>query len=217
MNPQPREYPDFLGVLHKCMRQNGPADASSTSKDKNANTVLHLAASIFDVACVEYILKQGIATQLLETRNSRGETSVETLQFKLEELRTQKIIDELTVPVSDRFSGHDGSAVRCLILLKELGSVESLVDLQGPETLLQIAGGCTCGQCLQGFLSAWMSSHALQCLARLEHEMMNEDLQSQNKQVHASGLGQPLDAHCGLFGARGGAKCSQRVGRCKIR
>ena len=175
LNPQPRENPDFFGVLHNCMQQKGSADACWTSKDKDGNTVLHLAASIFNVACVEWILNQDFGTQLLQLSNNHGETPLELLQFKLEKLRTQRVINELTVPVSDRFEGHSDSAVRCLILLKGVDSVKSLVESQGPDALLRIVGGCTCGQCLKGFLSPRMS-HALLYQAHIGCDMMNDDI-----------------------------------------
>ncbi|KAK5048586.1 hypothetical protein LTR84_005677 [Exophiala bonariae] len=174
-NPQPRESPDFLSVLQNCMQQNGLADACWETKDKHGNTVLHLAASILSVACIEWILTQGIGARLLEMRNNRGETPLELLQFKLEKLRTQKVFNDLTVPVSDEFEGYNDSAVRCLILLKGLGSVESITELQGPDALLQIVGGCTCGQCLKGFLSPRMS-YALLCQAEIGHDMMDEGI-----------------------------------------
>ena len=169
------EIPDFLSVLQNCMQQKGSADACWTSEDKDGNTVLHLAASTFNVGCVKWILNQDFGTQLLQLRNNHGETPLELLQFKLEELRTQSVINASTVPVSDQFEGHSDSAVRCLILLKGLVSVESLVESQGPNALLQMVGGCTCGQCLKGFLSPRMS-HALLCQAQIGYDLMNYDI-----------------------------------------
>ncbi|KIW66171.1 hypothetical protein PV04_08372 [Phialophora macrospora] len=174
-NPEPRESPDFLGVLQNCMQRKGPADACWMSKDKHGNTVLHLTASIFDVACVEWVLKQDFGARLLEMRNVRGETPLELVQFKLEELRTQKVVNQLTIPVSDRFEGHGNSAVRCLVLLKGLESVDSLNELQGRDALQRIVGACSCGQCLRGFLSPRMS-HALRCQAQTGYDMLNDDL-----------------------------------------
>jgi GNAT superfamily N-acetyltransferase len=173
-NPQPRESPDYLDVLQNCMRENGSADACWMSKDKHGNTVLHLTASVFDVACVEWALKQDFGARLLEMRNNRGETPLELVQFKLEKLRTQKVVNQLTIPVSDQFEGHDNNAIRCLVLLKGLGSVKSLIELQGQDALRRIARGCTCGQCLKGFLSPRMS-HALISQAQIGHDMMNDD------------------------------------------
>jgi hypothetical protein len=175
LDSEPREAPDFIGVLHSCMQEKGSADVCWTSKDKKGNTVLHLAASISNVACVEWILKQDFGARLLEMRNNQGETPFELLELKLEKLRTQRVIIALTIPVSDRFEGHNDSAARCLLLLKSLGSGESLVEIQGSNALMKIVGGCTCGQCLKGFLSPRMS-HALKCQAEIGHDMMDDDL-----------------------------------------
>jgi GNAT superfamily N-acetyltransferase len=163
--------PDYLGVLHDCMQQKGPGDACWTSKDKDGNNVLHLAASASDIKCVEWIMAQDFGTKLLQARNNRGETPFERLQFKLEVLRTRKSVNLLTLSISDRFNGHSDSAVHCLVLLQGLGSLESLL---GTATIMQMAGGCSCGQCVGGFLSPRMS-HALQC----EAEMANDDLDEQ--------------------------------------
>nr|KAK5441256.1 hypothetical protein LTR18_007100 [Exophiala xenobiotica] len=175
LNTSSRECPDFLGVLHNCMQETGSADGCWTSTDKDGNSVLHLVAKMFNVACVDWILKQDFSTRLLETRNNNGETPLESLQFKLENLRTRMVtINGLTVPVSDRFEGHNDDAVRCLLLLQGLGSVESMVKLKGRNALQQIIRGCTCGQCLKGFLSPRMS-YALQCQAHHGYDMMSDD------------------------------------------
>jgi len=157
LSRQPRQDPDYLSVLHDCMKENGSADACWPSKDKYGNTVLHLAAAIFDSACVEWILNQDFGTSLLQSRNHRGETPLELLQFKLEKLRTQRCINAFTASISDEFKGHNENAVRCLILLKRLDHPEL-------GALQQIFGGCTCGQCLEGFLSPRML-HALRTQA----------------------------------------------------
>lgn len=156
LDPQPREDPDWLGVLHECMRQRGSADACWTSRDGEGNTVLHLTALISNAPCVEWILNQKFGPQMLQFPNDRGETPLELLQFRLEKLRTQKDFNTLIVPVSDQFEGHGDNAVRCLILLQEMGSVDSVVE----DSLLRLIGGCACGQCLKGFLSPRM----LHCL-----------------------------------------------------
>lgn len=175
LSPQPREDPDFLEVLQNCLLQKGSADACWTSQDKDGNTILHLTASMFNVACVEWVLKQDFGARLLEMRNNRGETPSELVQFKLEKLRTQKVINHVTIPVSDRFEGHSGSAIHCSILLKALGSMESFIELEGQNALRRMARGCTCGQCLKGFLSPRMS-HALLYQAHIGYDMLDGGL-----------------------------------------
>jgi len=155
------------------MQQKGSADACWRSRDKDGNTVLHLAASISNVPCVEWILNQNFGTQLLQLRNNRGETPLEKLQFRLEKLRTKKVMNALTVSVSDKFDGHSDSAVRCLILLQGLESMESFFESQGPDALSQMIGGCTCGRCLMGFLSPRMS-HALLYQAEMGFGIMDQ-------------------------------------------
>jgi hypothetical protein len=162
-------------VLQNCMQEMGPTDECWKSQDKRGNTVLHLAASIFNVACVEWILKQEFGACLLEMRNNRGESPLDLVQFKLEKIRTQKEVNFLTLPVSDQFKGHSDAAVRCLVLLEGWESVDALVEQHGLDALFRKVGGCTCGQCLGGFLSPRMS-HTLRIHARDGHDIMIENL-----------------------------------------
>lgn len=166
------QTPDFLGVLKNCMQEKGPADACWMSQDKNQNTVLHLAASMFNAKCVDWILKQEFRNQLLEMRNKRGEAPLDLLQIKLEKLRTQKAINGFTASISDRFKGHSDSAVNCLILLKGYGSLEAFLESQGRDAMLRLIRGCTCGQCLEGFLSPRMLRDLLY-QAHVGHDTMN--------------------------------------------
>ena len=167
---QPHEKPDLLRVLHDYMEREGSSDDCWKSTDQYGNTVLHLTASVFDAACVDWILDQDFRTQLLEVRNHRGETPLEKVQFKLE-LRTQRPFRMKIQHVSDKFEGHNENAVRCIISLKGLGTEESFVKSHGADALLRLTRGCTCGQCLEGFLSPRMLL-ALQWQAEMGHEMI---------------------------------------------
>ena len=166
-SPQSLGDPEALAVLQNYLQAKESADPCWMSRDKHGNTILHLAASIFDVACVEWIMRQNFGVLLLRTRNTYGDTPLEMLQLELEELRTQRVHCMLTEAYSDKFEGHSDNAVRCLVLLEELGSVESM----DRDALLRLSGGCTCGQCIKGFLSPRMS-HALICQAQVGYDNM---------------------------------------------
>lgn len=78
---------------------------------------------------------------LLQTRNTYGETPLEMLQLELEELRTQRVHNLWTKAYSDMFEGHSDNAVRCLLLLKELGSVESVDRMRSCDCLVAVPAG----------------------------------------------------------------------------
>ena len=99
--------------------------------------------------------KNGIlskAPELLRNiRNHAGETALEALEFHLESERTKResYFSTRIYHVSDLFKGFDEQSVMCLIKLK------SLVDVTGSEKI-RLKYGCTCGECLSGFLSRRM-------------------------------------------------------------
>ncbi|KIW97701.1 uncharacterized protein Z519_01285 [Cladophialophora bantiana CBS 173.52] len=172
LNPELRESPDFLDVLQNCMQQNGSADACWTSKGKYGNTVLHLIASIFNVACVEWVLKQGFGARLLKMRNSRGEVPLDLVQFKLEKLRTQKVVNQLTIPISDRFKGHNDIAAHLGHYMMNndldqwLGAdwVEDWEDYLGYLPSRVLTNLITNKSMRQGFVNLWL--HVTICLEK---------------------------------------------------
>lgn len=167
---EPSKVPGLLDVLKDCMQKTGPQDLCWTSADKYGNTVLHLSAMNFDPACVAWILQQTFAVQLLETRDHKGEVPIEALQWKLENVRTQKVGGMMTLDVSNRFKGHRRDAVSCSVLLQRLEQPVTLTEWQ------QIQGGCTCGQCLSGFISPRIL-YALRTAAEVNHDLLNEALE----------------------------------------
>lgn len=172
---EPETAPDFLSVLENCLQEKSSTDICWMSQDKNGNTILHLAAATCDVACVEWILKQDFGVLLLQSRNHHGEIPLEMLEFKLERLRTQRTFNLLTVHMSDRFQGYSESVVRCLIMLRGFGHPEHFMKSKGSNAVLQIRRGCTCGQCLEGFLSPRMLD-ALLTQAELGYDMLDSDI-----------------------------------------
>lgn len=172
--PESRLQPHLLPVLQNCIREKGPSDACWTTQDKKGNTILNLAASRFVPSCVDWIPKRDFGDSLLQTRNHKGQTLLEFLQFKLKEPRTQKTAELRTVHISDKFRGHVESAIRCLLLLKRLGHLENLRESGNSGLVQQTIGGCTCGQRLDGFLSPRMLT-ALRFQAETGYDMFDND------------------------------------------
>src|SRR5271156_16202 len=88
-----------------------------------------------------------------------------------EAMRTRRVYDmlgDLTVPRSDKFEGHSGASIVCLAKLKGLSEITSL-------DLARLANGCTCGQCISGFLSPQMC-FALLCQAEVRHDMLSDSV-----------------------------------------
>ena len=110
-------------------------------------TLLHLTACELKPLSTQWLLENVPNADLLKTaRDINGYTPLEALQEKLETVRTQEKIGSRVLSLSDHFTGYPDSTVPCLSLLS------------GPEALglsnERLRYGCTCGECLGGFLSA---------------------------------------------------------------
>jgi GNAT superfamily N-acetyltransferase len=147
--------------------QNIPTqDPRWIAADAAGNTILHLAAVRSKSGCVKWILSKA-PEPLRSIRNHAGETALEALEFHLESERTKQGDSYLTVTfhLSDLFKGFPEESLRCLIELK------SLVDVTGAEKA-RLKYGCTCGECLSGFLSPRMRL-AIQYQAEITHDMLD--------------------------------------------
>ncbi|KAL6229437.1 hypothetical protein BDW75DRAFT_235209 [Aspergillus navahoensis] len=122
--------------------------------DRVANSgamLLHLTACKLKPLSTRWLLENVPNSDSWKTaRNLDGYTPLETLREDLETMRTQKEVNTRILNLSDHFKGYPDTAVSCLSLLS------------GPDTLRLsdacLRYGCTCGECLEGFISARMSS-----------------------------------------------------------
>ncbi|KAF4630252.1 hypothetical protein G7Y89_g7883 [Cudoniella acicularis] len=102
-------------------------------------------------------------------RNVKGYTPIEELESDLETKRTRRNHGMMTVDISDNFSGFAPEAISCLAALRSLGNLSQI-------QCARLKFGCTCGLCIDGFLSPRMS-FALLCRAEITHDMLNEDVE----------------------------------------
>jgi hypothetical protein len=115
-------------------------------------TLLHLTACELKPLSTRWLLENVHHSDSWKTtRDIDGYTPLEALQEKLEKIRTRRDHGLLRIlNVSDQFEGHSDTAVSCLSLL--LGQ-----DALGPSKDC-LRYGCTCGECVNGLLSARMRS-----------------------------------------------------------
>ncbi|KAE8343280.1 hypothetical protein BDV24DRAFT_161720 [Aspergillus arachidicola] len=157
---------DYIKVLSQAFDDAAGDDPRWTSADAHGNTVLHLAAAKVKPNSVQWILSR---TQvLLRQRNGQGETPLDVLLTHLEESRTTYRFNALTEDVSDLFAGFSDTAVGCLISFNG-GIRVNDVEWQ------RLKYGCTCGQCISGFLSPRMR-FALECQADIWSDFLLEDI-----------------------------------------
>ncbi|KAF2241528.1 hypothetical protein BU26DRAFT_525043 [Trematosphaeria pertusa] len=147
-------------------------DPRCEARDDDGNTVLHIAAIKLKPKSVKWIMERN--TQLISTRNGEQETSLEALQSQLEIQRTRRGSNYLSaiVPVSDQFEGFTEEMLACLCLLNGQTNLSSIA-------LRRLTFGCTCGQCIEGFLSPRMR-YALLCQAEFNHDLLRDELEFQS-------------------------------------
>ncbi|KAI1199176.1 hypothetical protein F5X97DRAFT_297024 [Nemania serpens] len=163
--------------------------------DETGNTILHLAAIGRKAEPISYILSK--IPQLAEKRNYDGHTPLEALQSYLDQQRTRRLIGGargVTFVVSDSFTGFCQSDIECLAALtgaeiydltelsdRAIWAVSSATDEMASRVreanpiraALRLKYGCTCGQCIGGFLSPRMH-FALLSQAEIQHDTMND-------------------------------------------
>ncbi|KAK8079469.1 hypothetical protein PG997_007287 [Apiospora hydei] len=155
----------------------GAGFAQWFATDDEGNTVLHQAAIKGTLDVIKYLVAR--CPGMAAARNRDGDNPLETLQSSMELLRTRSNYIEMVEVVSDRFKGFDQSTIACLGFLsgdtevfdltqlsrEEISEISSATDSQArtihPEAdairrALRFKYGCTCGQCIGGFLSPRM-------------------------------------------------------------
>lgn len=160
--------------------------------DQDGNTLLHVSSMSSKPELVRFILSK--VPNLMVVRNKEGHTAPEALQNQLERQRTRRSDGHSSFVISDEFKGFSASSIACLAVLKNtdifnisrlsLRDIESVwsatdeqirrvpqLDIAGIRKTLRYKYGCTCGQCIGGFLSPRMK-FALLCVSESEHDMM---------------------------------------------
>ncbi|PYH99228.1 hypothetical protein BO71DRAFT_476797 [Aspergillus ellipticus CBS 707.79] len=132
-------------------------------------TLLHLTASELKPLSTRWLLENvHHADSWKKARDINGYTPLEALQEKLEIMRTRKPYGFFRIlNLSDHFKGYPDTAVSCLSLL--LGRNASGRD----KACLRY--GCTCGECLEGFLSPRMRS-SLICQGEINYDLHQEGI-----------------------------------------
>ncbi|KAK8050971.1 hypothetical protein PG993_002356 [Apiospora rasikravindrae] len=181
----PASTPEDLRQLDQVVPDSAE-DGRWFATNEHGNTVLHMAAMKGNLDLIKYLIAR--CPDLATARNREGDTPLEALQSSMELLRTRSSYMEMVEVVSDRFKGFDQSTIACVEFLsrgkevfdltqlsrEEISRISSATDSQArtihPEAdaichALRLKYGCTCGQCMGGFLSP-----------RMKHKLIEETL-----------------------------------------
>ncbi|KAL8730545.1 MAG: hypothetical protein Q9166_003999 [cf. Caloplaca sp. 2 TL-2023] len=152
-----------LDMLKDRLKAHPATDAVWDATDNEGNTIMHVVAIDAKVKSLIWLLGQPFADTLKGTRNLEGETPLEALQAALETHRVQTEVGMMTVPLSDKFDGFTPAETVCLLKLKGIPPTSDIV-------VDRIRFGCTCGECIGGFLSPQVA-FALACQGNQYHDM----------------------------------------------
>ncbi len=159
---------ETLELLKARLLAHPATDPVWLSVDKHGNNIMHAVARGCKAESLSWLLQLPISEELRSSRNLRGETPLEGLEDLLESKRTMGQVGLLTIPMADSFGGFAPLETNCLLLLKGLSNPT-------PDQIMQLAYGCTCGECLGGFLSPRLS-FALECRADANRDMLGDML-----------------------------------------
>jgi hypothetical protein len=139
---------ECVEYLKKAATEDG---ANLTMLDRTQRTLLHTLARKLKLKSITWLLENVDGAVSWKTvRDINGDTPFDVLKDFLEDIRTKRHLFMGNLHVSDGFQGFPSPAVECLSLLG-LAPGEVL-DL----SISRLKYGCTCGQCIDGFLSPRM-------------------------------------------------------------
>ncbi|KAB8069153.1 hypothetical protein BDV29DRAFT_183318 [Aspergillus leporis] len=123
-----------------------------TRMDRTHKTLLHILARKLKPESIRWLLAHVDAARSWKSaRDINGNSPLDVLKDFLEDIRTKRLVFMGNLDVSDDFRGYPSAAVECLSLLDDAPSGED-PDL----SVSRLKYGCTCGQCIGGFLSPRM-------------------------------------------------------------
>ncbi|CEL06575.1 hypothetical protein ASPCAL09748 [Aspergillus calidoustus] len=131
------------------------SSVGSALPNNTQSTLLHSIARAIKPRSLQWIIDNvQEARKWQSSRDMQGFTPIEALKEKLESSRSTRQVMLMTLIVSDQFKGFGTEAVWCLELLSTRdGNSTRLSTLE----LQRLKYGCTCGSCLEGFLSPRMA------------------------------------------------------------
>ena len=138
--------------------------------DRFSKNILHIAASETKAQSVRWLLGNVDDEQKLSSaRDIQGYTPLEGLESELETKRNTTKRGTMTFVISDKFRGHSAEAIECLAALRKVA------NLSTPQ-YLRLKYGCSCGECIDGFLSPCMKL-ALLSKAEVLHDILNDGIE----------------------------------------
>ncbi|KAF3903208.1 hypothetical protein ABW20_dc0102301 [Dactylellina cionopaga] len=149
--------------------------------DRLSKNVLHVAAAALMVKSVRWLLENVNDGDILSSaRNIEGYTPQEELELQIDSKRATSRLEGRRLVISDEFAGFPPDVIGCLVALRASNH-------PSPIQYAQLKFGCTCGLCIDGFLSPRMN-FALLFVAEMTYDQIMEDVESDEMTCLDDGL-----------------------------
>ena len=155
---------DTRSFLEERLKIHATNDSVWLSTDRGGNNILHTVARDYKPETIAWLLAKSFADHLRSARNAERETPLEVLEVRLEERRTFRWHQAMQVVMCDLFSGYTPTQVACLSQLQGLANPTA-------SEKARLTFGCTCGQCIGGFISP-RTSFALECQGVIHNDIL---------------------------------------------
>lgn len=153
-----------LAALQVRLELQPQIDQSWLATDESGGNLMHMLAETGKPSSLQWLMKMPFANRLRQQRNLEGEMPLETLEANAENLRIKREFGMMPRAWSDNFVGHAAQQVACMTMLRDLSNPSETV-------LAQLTYGCTCGECIAGFLSPRLA-FALICQGEVMHDTL---------------------------------------------
>ncbi|CAG8960442.1 hypothetical protein HYFRA_00008161 [Hymenoscyphus fraxineus] len=169
---------DCVDTFSTHLAKNGVNSTDWKAVQKGGNNLLHVVASKHKPLTTTWLMENIADSAGLSTaRNVKGYTPFENLNSELDVKRTRAYRGMRLCDVSDQFIGHPEEAVQCLAALSKLPTINSTLPSVTVKRMVdhrsRLKFGCTCGDCIEGFISPRMKA-ALVYQAEKTQELTSE-------------------------------------------
>lgn len=142
---------DACEFLQSYARDCSIDDSPFAVVDGKGDNIMHIAVKASKTTCLSWMTQHSDGTTLLSMRNNEGYTPLEALQTRMENRRTRAPFGFSRMRfIADEFDGFDDDSITCLLTLQGLKAPTT-------EQRARAKFGCSCGNCIEGFLSPRMA------------------------------------------------------------
>ena len=157
----------MVAFLEEHLAKTSPTHASWRARNSLGNTILHIFMA-HKPRTLDWILEKPWLKDLLAVQNNEGYTPEESFVSRLDDWRAVRNSQGMVIDVSDDFTGFKSEHIDYLFKLRGIATPSE-------DEWERATYGCTCGECIAGFLSPRVA-HALRVRAEIDGDELRTNL-----------------------------------------